>query len=139
MYMTNDKFFRNYFNIFSNWILIWTILYFSNLVNVPSPFYSIVIAIVMNIIFSLRILYFNKNIIHFIIFWVVVSTAKVIPAYIIGLPNNYDGLLFGIGLFLVYSFYIIYNLGWRKLIEIVFSTKLKYGPGVQSVINYLNI
>lgn len=137
--MTNDKSLKSYFNLFSNWILVWTILYFFDLFNIPSPFYFIVIAIIMNVIFSLRILYSNKKIIHFLIFWLVVSIVKVIPAYIMGVPNNFDGIYFGIGIFLVYCFYITYNLGYKKLLEIVFSKKLKYGPGVQSVINYFNI
>ena len=125
--------------IFSNWILVWTVLYFLNLFPIPSPFYIIVIAIIHNIIFSLKLLYNDKKYVNFIIFWVLIFIIKVIPAYIMGIPNNYDGVYFGLVLFVIYLFYVNYFLEYKKVLEILFFKKLKYGPGVYSIINFFNL
>ena len=125
--------------IFSNWILVWTVLYFLNLFPIPSPFYIIVIAIIHNIIFSLKLLYNDKKYVNFIIFWVLIFIIKVIPAYIMGIPNNYDGVYFGLVLFVIYLFYVNYFLEYKKVLEILFFKKLKYGPGVNSIINFFNL
>ena len=138
MGLTNDNSLRSYFNLFSNWLLVWTIIYFLNIFPIPSPFYVIVIAIFFNIIFSLRLLYNDDKVIRFVILWILIIIAKVIPAYIMGVPKNYNGIYFGLGLFIIYCLYIIYCLGYDAILEILLSKKLEYGPGVKTVLDLFN-
>ena len=91
--------------IFSNWILIWSIIYYFEIIKIPSPFYFIIIAIILNFVESIYLLHNGLKLSHLLIFWTIIFITKIYPAYLIGKPKNLDGLYFGLVLFIIYVCY----------------------------------
>ena len=113
--------------IFSNWILLWTILYAIDIKNVPSPFYFLITGIIVNLIFAIYLIYCGTELIYIFAFLVSVSIFKLFPALIIKKPNNYDGIYFGIFLLMAYTLYFLYKFKLKGIIEII-----KSNPGLSS-------
>ena len=123
--------------IFSNWILVWSIIYIFKIIDVPSPFYSIILALIYNAYSSFSILYNNGKLKDFIIFWILVFITKIYPAYLIGKPKNSNGLYFGISLFIIYLLYAVYTMGVKDLKCMIRENHTKYGPGTTCIIKFV--
>lgn len=124
--------------VFSYWVLIWTIIYYFKLIDVPSPFYIIVIAVIGNLIMTMINIYKGANLSRILILWGLILVTKIYPAYLFGIPKNFDGLYFGFGLFIIYVFYINIAYGTSKLKNLIKDmTNEKYGPITMSCIKFI--
>jgi hypothetical protein len=121
--------------IFSNWILIWSIIYFFKIIKIPTPFYFIIIAIILNFVESIYYLLRNGlKLSHLLIFWTIIFITKIYPAYLIGKPKNLDGLYFGLVLFIIYVCYATTKHGIQFFPKFIEKTKKGFGPITSSVI-----
>ena len=131
------------FCLFSYWILIWTIIYFFNILPLPSPFYFLIIAIILNIFNGFYLLYKNKNISHNLIYWLLITVMKIIPAYLIrNRKKSINDIYFGIVLFLLYLMYSLYNYKYceiDKLLSGDYFKNPKYGPATNKIIKFFNL
>ena len=105
--------------IFSNWILLWTILYAIDIKHVPSPYYFLIAAIIVNLIFCIYLFYCGTELIYLFAFLISISIFKLFPLVIIKKPNNRDGIYFGIFLLTAYALYFLYKFKLKGVIEII--------------------
>lgn len=129
--------------IFSFWILLWTVIYYFNILPLPSPYYYILLAIFINVFQGFYLLYKTKNISHFIIYWVFIAITKIIPAYLIrNRKKSINDIYFGIVLFIIYLMYCFYNYKYCNIDKIFSGDYFKnpsYGPLTKKIFKFFNL
>lgn len=129
--------------VFSFWILWWTIIYYFNILPLPSPYYFILLAIFYNVYQGFYLLYKTKSISHFIIFSLIITVTKIIPAYLIrNRKKSINDIYFGIVLSIVFFMYCFYNYK-RSNMDIIFSGDYfknpTYGPLTKKLVKFFNL
>ena len=101
--------------LFSNWILIWYILFICQIVKF-NPKYFIFFALVVNL-FQLLIKFKNESTVkNILVFILLVSIFKLLPFLsILSKDSNMNDILFGILLFFLYLFYLYINYEIKRL------------------------
>ena len=126
--------------VFSYWILWWTIIYYFNILPLPSPYYFLLMAIFFNVFNGFYLLYKTKNISHNLVYWGIITVTKIIPAYIIrNKKKSINDIYFGSVLFLAYLLYCIQNYNYcniDKLLDGNYFKNTSYGPLTKKVINF---
>ena len=101
--------------LFSNWILIWYILFICQIVKF-NPKYFIFFALVVNL-FQLLMKFKNESTVkNILVFILLVSIFKLLPFLsILSKDSNMNDILFGILLFFLYLFYLYINYEIKRL------------------------
>ena len=95
--------------VFSNWILVWFILYYFKLISF-SPKFAITIGLLENIIKIILMLLWGKSIKSTILFIIIVIIIKILPFYYLRNESyNLKDIYFTFGLFLVYNIWLYIN------------------------------
>ena len=94
--------------LFSYWIVLWYILYELSIINF-NPIYWLIIALFFNMINMGVMIYYNHYMLLFL-FIIVIIIIKVIPIWTLRntIPTIND-FVFGIFLFIIYNFWLLYN------------------------------
>lgn len=98
--------------ILSNWIFIWFIIYYFQILNLPNPKFALIIGLMLSIPILTILIYknkFNRQNLNFIF---ILLFTKVIPLYIIRNENiNIIDIIAFVLLFLLNILYISINEG----------------------------
>ena len=107
--------------VFSNWILLWFILYYFKLISF-SPKFAILMGILENTIMLISLLIWGKSIKSIIIFIIINVIIKILPFYYLRNESYIlTDIYFTFGLFFVYNIWLYINN--QTLIE---NTKIVY-------------
>ena len=94
--------------LFSYWIVLWYILYELSIINF-NPIYWLIIALFFNMI-NMGVMIYYKHYMLLFLFIIVIIIIKVIPIWTLRntIPTIND-FVFGIFLFIIYNFWLLYN------------------------------
>jgi hypothetical protein len=126
--------------VFSHWILVWTIIYYFNILPLPSPYYFLILAIIFNVFNGFYLLYKTKNISHNLIYWGIITVTKIIPAYVIrNNKKSINDIYFGSLLFIAY---LLYNYNYCNIDKILDGNYFKnpsYGKLMKEIFTFLKL
>lgn len=94
---------------FSSYIILWSFLYYLNLINY-NPLYWLYIAILAILIIILYLLYYETKLILIIITFFTMIIPKIIMILLIDNKNPLYGFCFGLILFVIYLHFIKFDL-----------------------------
>lgn len=126
--------------VFSYWILVWTIIYYFNILPLPSPYYFLILAIIFNVFNGFYLLYKTKNISHNLIYWGIITVTKIIPAYVIrNNKKSINDIYFGSLLFIAY---LLYNYNYCNIDKILDGNYFKnpsYGKLMKEIFTFFKL
>jgi len=95
--------------IFSNWILIWFVLYYLNYVSY-SPKFAFILGVIENVVLLFMMMYNKVNTVSLVAFSIIIFTFKVIPLYIIRTDSiSVTDVIFTLMLFNLHLMWLLVN------------------------------
>jgi len=95
--------------IFSNWILIWFVLYYLNYVSY-SPKFAFILGIIENVTLLFMMIYNKVNTVSLVAFSIIIFTFKVVPLYIIRNDSiTVNDVIFTLMLFNLHLVWLLIN------------------------------
>jgi hypothetical protein len=126
---------------FSYWIFIWFLLYWNKYIKY-SPKIWFILAIILNTIEIILMIYFNNPILNIFLFFIINSIIKIYPLYL--LRNNsfkIKDFLFGLVIFSIYSIWLfINNTNFINILKenfINIKNKKIATPGIYYIIKFI--
>lgn len=127
MTIKNRKRMRVYI-YFSFYIILWSILYYLNLM-IYNPLYWLYIAILFIVIKIIYLFYYNTKL-HLIIYtFITMILSKIIMVLLINGENPFNGFIFGILLFMIYLYFInfdLYNIYYTQTTEKILNDEFDF-------------
>uniref|UniRef100_A0A6C0CLK1 Uncharacterized protein n=1 Tax=viral metagenome TaxID=1070528 RepID=A0A6C0CLK1_9ZZZZ len=126
--------------VFSHWIFLWTIVYYFNILPLPSPYYFLILAIIYNVFHGFYLLYKTKNISHNLIYWGIITVTKIIPAYVIrNNKKSINDIYFGCLLFIAYLLYYYNYCNVDKILNGNYFKNPSYGKLMKEIFTFFKL
>lgn len=127
MIINNRKKMRVYI-YFSFYIVLWSILYYLNLI-IYNPLYWLYIAILFIVFKIIFLLYYNTKLQLIIYTFITMILPKIIMVLLINNENPLNGFIFGILLFVIYLYFInfdLYNIYYTQTTEKILNNEFDF-------------
>ena len=96
--------------IFSYWIFAWYLLYFFKIINIASPKFALILAIIENLFILALMFYYNTKLKLRLIFVIIMFIIKIIPLYTIWNDEiDNKNINITIVIFICYLFWMLMN------------------------------
>lgn len=122
--------------ILSNWIFVWFLFYYFNIINKPNPKFALIIALLLNLPVIIITIYNNrkqnlKKVYPFLIF---IFFTKIIPLYLlINDKIEYIDILAFLILFIINIIYVIIHSG--NIYRAYYTLRKRINNGILGNIN----
>ena len=113
---------------FSFYIVLWSILYYLNLI-IYNPLYWLYIAILFVVFKIIFLLYYNTKLQLIIYTFITMILPKIIMVSLINNENPLNGFIFGILLFVIYLYFInfdLYNIYYTQTTEKILNNEFDF-------------
>ena len=113
---------------FSLYIILWSILYYLNLISY-NPLYWLYIAIVAILIIISYLIYYNARIKLIFLTFLIMTVPKLIMVSLINSINLIEGFMFGSLLFMIYFYLIdfdLYNIYYTQTTEKILNNNFDF-------------
>lgn len=116
------------YSYFSFYIVLWSILYYLNLI-IYNPLYWLYIAILFVVFKIIFLLYYNTKLQLIIYTFITMILPKIIMVLLINNENPFTGFIFGILLFIIYLYFInfdLYNIYYTQTTEKILNNEFDF-------------
>lgn len=116
------------YSYFSFYIVLWSILYYLNLI-IYNPLYWLYIAILYVLFKIIYFIYYNTKLLSIIYTFIIMVLPKIIMVLLINKENPFTGFIFGILLFVIYLYFInfdLYNVYYTQTTEKILNDEFDF-------------